>query len=73
MQRKASHLSPPKDTNMCKAGKAVTARNDFAQRDAHVRSRPQVQRHLLGLADSGLHIPSLVTAMIYIGARLVRS
>jgi hypothetical protein len=62
MQRKSSLLSPVKYTDICKAASAVTSRNDFAQRDAHVFSQPQLQRHPLGLADSGPHIPSLVTA-----------
>jgi hypothetical protein len=59
---KSSLLSLVKYTDICKAARAVTSRNDFAQRDAHVLSRSQLQRHPLGLADSGPHIPSLVTA-----------
>ena len=66
-------MSPAKYTDICKADRAVTSRNDFAQRDAHVLSRAQLQRHPLGLADNGPHILSLIAAMAYIGARLVRS
>jgi hypothetical protein len=62
--RKSSLLSPAKYTDICKADRAVTSKNDFAQRGAHVLSLAQLQRHPLGLADNGPHILSLMAAMV---------